>query len=143
MGFYIFFFWQIFDWPFNKPNRTPHLSTAASRTYCWQIVWHWISVLPAGRYHVTNFFAPSSRFGTPDELKSLIDKAHEMGILVLMDIVHRYFSIKLASLSQGCFALCLTMVAFCGFIDFWLFVIDHVEILWFFSATHQTILWMA
>ncbi|KAL5976400.1 hypothetical protein ACLOJK_020731 [Asimina triloba] len=29
------------------------------------------------------------RFGTPDELKSLIDKAHELGLLVLMDIVHR------------------------------------------------------
>ncbi|KAK8263538.1 hypothetical protein V6Z11_D12G049700 [Gossypium hirsutum] len=28
-------------------------------------------------YHVKNFFAPSSRFGTPDDLKSLIDKAHE------------------------------------------------------------------
>lgn len=41
------------------------------------------------RYHVTNFFAPSSRFGTPDDLKSLIDKAHELGLLVLMDIVHR------------------------------------------------------
>jgi len=42
------------------------------------------------RYHVTNFFAPSSRFGTPEDLKSLIDKAHELGLLVLMDIVHRY-----------------------------------------------------
>ncbi len=41
------------------------------------------------RYHVTNFFAPSSRCGTPDDLKSLIDKAHELGLLVLMDIVHR------------------------------------------------------
>lgn len=40
-------------------------------------------------YHVTNFFAPSSRCGTPDDLKSLIDKAHELGLLVLMDIVHR------------------------------------------------------
>lgn len=27
-------------------------------------------------YHVTNFFAVSSRYGTPDELKALIDKAH-------------------------------------------------------------------
>ncbi|XP_077235855.1 1,4-alpha-glucan-branching enzyme 1, chloroplastic/amyloplastic isoform X2 [Tasmannia lanceolata] len=43
-------------------------------------------------YHVTNFFAPSSRFGTPDELKSLIDRAHEMGLLVLMDIVHSHAS---------------------------------------------------
>lgn len=41
-------------------------------------------------YHVTNFFAPSSRFGTPDELKSLIDRAHELGLVVLMDIVHRF-----------------------------------------------------
>ncbi|KAI6697888.1 hypothetical protein NL676_018007 [Syzygium grande] len=43
-------------------------------------------------YHVTNFFAPSSRFGTPDDLKSLIDKAHALGILVLMDIVHSHAS---------------------------------------------------
>ncbi|KAK4800803.1 hypothetical protein SAY86_021290 [Trapa natans] len=43
-------------------------------------------------YHVTNFFAPSSRFGTPEELKSMIDRAHELGILVLMDIVHSHAS---------------------------------------------------
>ncbi|XP_042419840.1 1,4-alpha-glucan-branching enzyme 2-2, chloroplastic/amyloplastic-like isoform X1 [Zingiber officinale] len=43
-------------------------------------------------YHVTNFFAPSSRFGTPDELKSLIDRAHELGLIVLMDIVHSHAS---------------------------------------------------
>ncbi|XP_028784874.1 1,4-alpha-glucan-branching enzyme 1, chloroplastic/amyloplastic isoform X1 [Neltuma alba] len=43
-------------------------------------------------YHVTNFFAPSSRFGTPEELKSLIDRAHELGIHVLMDIVHSHAS---------------------------------------------------
>jgi 1,4-alpha-glucan branching enzyme len=41
-------------------------------------------------YHVSNFFAPSSRFGTPDELKSLIDTAHSMGIAVIMDIVHSH-----------------------------------------------------
>ena len=41
-------------------------------------------------YHVSSFFAPSSRFGTPDELKSLIDKAHSMGIAVIMDIVHSH-----------------------------------------------------
>ncbi|XP_039057127.1 1,4-alpha-glucan-branching enzyme 1, chloroplastic/amyloplastic-like [Hibiscus syriacus] len=43
-------------------------------------------------YHVTNFFAPSSRFGTPDDLKSLIDGAHELGLFVLMDIVHSHAS---------------------------------------------------
>ncbi len=41
-------------------------------------------------YHVSNFFAPASRFGTPDELKHLIDEAHEMGIAVIMDIVHSH-----------------------------------------------------
>ena len=41
-------------------------------------------------YHVSNFFAPSSRFGTPDELKRLIDEAHSMGIAVIMDIVHSH-----------------------------------------------------
>lgn len=41
-------------------------------------------------YHVSNFFAPSSRFGTPEELKELIDTAHEMGISVIMDIVHSH-----------------------------------------------------
>jgi 1,4-alpha-glucan branching enzyme len=41
-------------------------------------------------YHVSNFFAPSSRFGTPNELKQLINKAHELGIAVIMDIVHSH-----------------------------------------------------
>lgn len=41
-------------------------------------------------YHVSNFFAPSSRFGTPEELKRLIDTAHSMGILVLLDLVHSH-----------------------------------------------------
>ena len=41
-------------------------------------------------YHVSNFFAPSSRFGTPEELKELIDTAHGMGMLVIMDLVHSH-----------------------------------------------------
>ncbi|HEY8400751.1 MAG TPA: alpha amylase C-terminal domain-containing protein [Cytophagaceae bacterium] len=41
-------------------------------------------------YHVSNFFAPSSRFGNPEDLKELIDTAHSMGILVIMDIVHSH-----------------------------------------------------
>ena len=41
-------------------------------------------------YHVSSFYAASSRFGTPDELKSLIDRAHELGIAVIMDIVHSH-----------------------------------------------------
>lgn len=41
-------------------------------------------------YHVSSFFAPSSRFGTPDELKQLIDEAHTAGITVIMDLVHSH-----------------------------------------------------
>ena len=41
-------------------------------------------------YHVSNFFAASSRFGTPEELKALIDEAHSLGIAVIMDIVHSH-----------------------------------------------------
>lgn len=41
-------------------------------------------------YHVSSFFAASSRFGTPDELKELIDAAHGLGITVIMDIVHSH-----------------------------------------------------
>jgi 1,4-alpha-glucan branching enzyme len=39
---------------------------------------------------VTNFFAASSRYGTPEELKSLIDRAHELGLIVLLDVVHSH-----------------------------------------------------
>lgn len=41
-------------------------------------------------YHVSPFFAPSSRCGTPEELKELIETAHQMGISVIMDIVHSH-----------------------------------------------------
>ncbi|MEW5315348.1 MAG: hypothetical protein WDW38_006786 [Sanguina aurantia] len=43
-------------------------------------------------YHVTNFFAASSRSGTPDDLKALIDEAHRLGMVVLMDVVHSHAS---------------------------------------------------
>ncbi len=41
-------------------------------------------------YQVSNFFAPSSRFGTPEELKELIDTAHGLGLCVLLDLVHSH-----------------------------------------------------
>ncbi|KAL0237563.1 hypothetical protein PCE1_000957 [Barthelona sp. PCE] len=43
-------------------------------------------------YQVTSFFAPSYRFGSPDDLRYLINKAHEMGLLVIMDICHSHSS---------------------------------------------------
>ncbi len=41
-------------------------------------------------YHVSNFFAASSRFGTPEDLKALIDAAHQGGLAVIMDLVHSH-----------------------------------------------------
>jgi 1,4-alpha-glucan branching enzyme len=41
-------------------------------------------------YQVSSFFAPSSRFGTPEELKALIDTAHGLGLRVLLDLVHSH-----------------------------------------------------
>ena len=41
-------------------------------------------------YQVSNFFAASSRFGTPDDLKALIDEAHGAGLAVFMDIIHSH-----------------------------------------------------
>jgi len=43
-------------------------------------------------YHVTNLFAPTSRCGTSEDLKYLIDQAHSMGLSVLIDLVHSHAS---------------------------------------------------
>lgn len=41
-------------------------------------------------YHVANYFAVASRFGTPDEFKELIDAAHGLGLRVIIDLVHSH-----------------------------------------------------
>jgi len=41
-------------------------------------------------YHVSSFFAASSRFGTPEDLKNLVDCAHAAGLRVIMDIIHSH-----------------------------------------------------
>lgn len=41
-------------------------------------------------YQVSSFFAPSSRFGTPEDLKYLIDRAHQLGLRVILDLVHAH-----------------------------------------------------
>ncbi|MDP4291825.1 MAG: alpha-amylase family glycosyl hydrolase [Bacteroidota bacterium] len=53
-------------------------------------------------YHVSNFFAASSRFGTPEDLKLLIKTAHSLGLLVIMDIVHSH-SVKNINEGINCF----------------------------------------
>ena len=41
-------------------------------------------------YQVSSFFAPSSRYGTPEDLKVLIDSAHSEGLAVVMDLIHSH-----------------------------------------------------
>ena len=41
-------------------------------------------------YHVANFFAASSRFGTPEDLKYLVNEAHRRSLAVLLDVVHSH-----------------------------------------------------
>jgi 1,4-alpha-glucan branching enzyme len=53
-------------------------------------------------YHVSSFFAASSRFGTPEELKELIDTAHAAGLRVIMDLVHSH-SVKNVNEGLGLF----------------------------------------
>ncbi|MFC2125721.1 alpha amylase C-terminal domain-containing protein [Bacteroidota bacterium] len=49
-------------------------------------------------YHVSSFFAVSSRFGTPEDLKYLVNTAHKMGIAVIMDVVHSH---AVKNISEG------------------------------------------
>lgn len=60
-------------------------------------------------YQVTSFYAASSRYGTPDGLKAMVDRAHELGLTVLLDIVHSHASknvldgINLFDGTESCF----------------------------------------
>ncbi len=49
-------------------------------------------------YHVSNFFSVSSRFGTPEEFKELVNTAHRMGMSVIIDLVHSH---AVKNLSEG------------------------------------------
>ena len=53
-------------------------------------------------YQVSNFFAASSWYGTPDELKALINEAHRLGLTVLLDLVHSH-AVKNTAEGINCF----------------------------------------
>ncbi len=41
-------------------------------------------------YQVSNYFAPCSRFGTPDQFKALVDSAHKLGLQIILDVTHAH-----------------------------------------------------
>ncbi len=49
-------------------------------------------------YHVSNFFAVSSRFGSPDDLKALVDETHRLGLAVIIDLVHSH---SVSNINEG------------------------------------------
>ena len=53
-------------------------------------------------YQVSNFFAASSKYGKSEDLKALIDTAHQMGITVLLDVVHSH-AVKNTNEGLNCF----------------------------------------
>lgn len=64
-------------------------------------------------YQVSNFYAVSSRFGTPEDLKRLIDEAHGFGIGVVMDLVHSH-AVKNEAEGLSCFAGDYNQYFYCG-----------------------------
>lgn len=64
-------------------------------------------------YQVSSFYAVSSRFGTPDDLKRLIDEAHGFGIGVVMDLVHSH-AVKNEAEGLSCFAGDYNQYFYCG-----------------------------
>jgi 1,4-alpha-glucan branching enzyme len=43
-------------------------------------------------YHVTGYFGVSERFGTLDDFKYLVNKAHSLGLKIIIDLVHSHAS---------------------------------------------------
>ena len=81
--------YKVGSWQEFRVNILPHVEKAGYNTIQLMAVQEHPFYGSFG-YHVNAFFAPSSRFGTPEDLKALVDDAHGRGIRVIMDIVHSH-----------------------------------------------------
>lgn len=81
--------YRVGTWHEFRLNVLPHIEAAGYNTIQLMAVQEHPFYGSFG-YHVSSFFAASSRFGTPDDLKALIDDAHSRGIRVIMDLVHSH-----------------------------------------------------
>ena len=70
-------------------NILPHVKTLGYNTVQLMAVMEHPYYASFG-YQVSNFYAASSRFGRPEDLRYLVNKAHSMGIRVLLDVVHSH-----------------------------------------------------
>ncbi len=81
--------YKVGTWEDFRVNVLPHVEEAGYNTIQLMAVQEHPFYGSFG-YHVSSFFAASSRFGSPEELKALVDDAHGRGIRVIMDIVHSH-----------------------------------------------------
>jgi len=81
--------YRVGSWNEFRLNVLPHIETAGYNTIQLMAVQEHPFYGSFG-YHVSSFFAASSRFGSPNDLKALIDDAHGRGIRVIMDLVHSH-----------------------------------------------------
>ena len=95
--------WQDREWMDRRERENPHtgpMSTYEVHLGSWRQGLSYVELLPVMEhpyvpswgYHVTGYYAPTSRFGSPDEFRLLVDALHQKGIGVILDWVPGHFA---------------------------------------------------